>query len=1107
MYSIAASRGPPCFTKQASKQVETPSLISSAASDELLADESTSNSSVSCDFVLPQYDTMSENDLLDDREEDFTHVIEDSKTSIEYVEDEERCSHTVVPPSSMMKLAMELQVSNRGKASKMFRNGKINAQSDSEDENQEETNSKLTGLWVVPGENVSSQDCTSGTATHLDADLKNADYVYMSRSTCDKKSLSGDDEEEKHGYEAGEENLNELLSGITAADLVGSPDRVLEPFVNETEFEPQTIATNHTQNYEATICIEQKVEISSLINENDEVAKDTDSQEKPFRNEQEFESSTTDSNPSASNELTTDKTSFDLQESIKAQHVQVESDESKDRLASSEVENAQENQEILEGESLKQEASLEYNESDAERNFTPNSSDKPIHESISNVNPNISNDLIDGCDEDNKKAMNDTQDTETKLAENFDTKTKSDIDLNNNSLKSNYKALDEKSELEVSPTSYSDVELNVITPVSFEKNTSNSDIPPNVIKNLNSDNFHEEIDNSKSESKDFPISSSSFSSNVHSSLDTTHSSVNEDDSPFLQRMTSEDINANTSSSNHQGSNTSPSVCLTTNDSNKLLAQTNAFLTDNSEVEDAEAHLKPKNSTDCGTPVASQSSFVTNNEVRRNSQSNGSEVEEQSICSVKQSSDSHLNESVSASESRSEEEAKSGETNEFSENAEKLTVTDTLSDFQPTKAEDEIDKNSEENFNKANKEVCMDCTKTMALCCCIPKKSKGLKQQSSSEKFFKNKKLNGSEDSVVKALRTLAKERLQEEQSSDTKKYVTDINSNEATADELVEKVDGVEVANAETFNCDLSTEQDEQSLQSHDEVTFGHKCSTVNENDRSVNSYTSTNQVIGNGGELQSNNGYLDANNEESSKEEENKSKLQCEEMKNPTEDCIKSEVTLQISQANLQLNNIASVELNNLPSVEDNNDTCHKESVILKEDVTTAPVLQLQAVTDEGQFLQSNAAEKLCHEKDETNLELPEVGTDEKEMVNEQSQANRETTFKSEIILSSNELNLNFEGEETAKDLQPSISNNQQQQPDELIHEVSLNPTGLEVIVKTRSSESSSRSSSSSPVSETKNNDEHREESKQSLKASVLKAKPPPVIKPKPKRNSKFIF
>ena len=140
-------------------------------------------------------------------------------------QNEERCSHTTVPPSAMMTLAMELQVSNRGKAAKIYKQAKKKASNESDFD----STSKLPGLWVVPKEVKNSPPTNRpGTASRLQPSLNNIDFVFRPGSRSPDHNQSS--KIQGTGDIAPEERR--FIENITVADLVGSEDRV-ENYLDE----------------------------------------------------------------------------------------------------------------------------------------------------------------------------------------------------------------------------------------------------------------------------------------------------------------------------------------------------------------------------------------------------------------------------------------------------------------------------------------------------------------------------------------------------------------------------------------------------------------------------------------------------------------------------------------------------------------------------------------------------------------------------------------------------------------------------------------------------------------------------------------------------------
>ena len=226
MYSIAASRGPPSFTRTPDYDV----TIDELDSDSVLRDTSSNGSINSCKSSSQFSAVEVQEKIFDQRVTEVRDSGNSSKTNciIEYDKMcEERCSHTTVQPSKMMALAMELQISNRGKASKMFRLGKLKAQDNDDDiedvEKEVEELSKLANLWVVPDTDGSFQGDT--LATHLQPSLVNTDFVLGLQQTLNSLSSNGFSQENENtaSNEMQAEDLA-LIADITVADLVGTSD-------------------------------------------------------------------------------------------------------------------------------------------------------------------------------------------------------------------------------------------------------------------------------------------------------------------------------------------------------------------------------------------------------------------------------------------------------------------------------------------------------------------------------------------------------------------------------------------------------------------------------------------------------------------------------------------------------------------------------------------------------------------------------------------------------------------------------------------------------------------------------------------------------------------
>ena len=266
MYSIAASRGPPSFTRTTTHEDVDDNFANEPAQSE--------TNNVDCASSLPMVLSSSSSSIGEARSEAdendaLSNNININQTSnlsfknkglIEYENASDgRCTHTAVRPSTMMALAMELQVSNRGKASKMFRLGKAKTQEDDAEKYSFKEESKLTHLWVVPETDQFSKGDAPNTATHLQPSLVNSDFVLQTSLSPDTENLTW--KEPPSTGEMLEEDLA-LLADISVADLVGNADSSI----------PYSKIRNEFDN--ASAAKENDVHISSRNVENDESCDD-----------------------------------------------------------------------------------------------------------------------------------------------------------------------------------------------------------------------------------------------------------------------------------------------------------------------------------------------------------------------------------------------------------------------------------------------------------------------------------------------------------------------------------------------------------------------------------------------------------------------------------------------------------------------------------------------------------------------------------------------------------------------------------------------------------------------------------------------------------------
>ena len=269
MYSIASSRGPPSFTRthQIKKEYVAPDLNSqeSETSNDIFLSSSsfTSSSSSTSNALLLNEDegTACQASEVEEKSSDF--VFRD-KGVIEYnTAPANRCTHTTVQPSSMMALAMELQISNRGKASKMYRMGKLKAQDEDDDDVNEEEESRLAHLWVVPEADQLAHGHTTSIATHLQPSLVNADFVFQGSSTSDIKSTAWDTTSITPEME--EEDLA-LIADISVVDMVGkadctTPSLVMENYRDNHILSDEKAANISSRTFENSDSCDNKLEV------------------------------------------------------------------------------------------------------------------------------------------------------------------------------------------------------------------------------------------------------------------------------------------------------------------------------------------------------------------------------------------------------------------------------------------------------------------------------------------------------------------------------------------------------------------------------------------------------------------------------------------------------------------------------------------------------------------------------------------------------------------------------------------------------------------------------------------------------------------------------
>nr|XP_026693478.1 uncharacterized protein LOC100182468 isoform X2 [Ciona intestinalis] len=145
----------------------------------------------------------------------------------------ERCTHTAVPPSAMMTLAMELLVSNRGKASKIFQDAKLKTQVSTDEEDE----SNLPKLWVVPS---ATSEGEAPVASHLKPAMDNADFVTLSSQEC----LDVENREENDDTTP-EINFQDLKFSV--ADLIGSEDKVFRYSDDDDDVTVENTSPSHEQ--------------------------------------------------------------------------------------------------------------------------------------------------------------------------------------------------------------------------------------------------------------------------------------------------------------------------------------------------------------------------------------------------------------------------------------------------------------------------------------------------------------------------------------------------------------------------------------------------------------------------------------------------------------------------------------------------------------------------------------------------------------------------------------------------------------------------------------------------------------------------------------------
>ena len=1161
MYSIAASRGPPCFTKQTPKQVEHNELVGSSAGDDQfvdhLADESTSNSSSACDFVLPAYDTVSENDLIDDGADDCAHVVENNKASIECNPDDDRCSHTVVPPSSMMKLAMELQVSNRGKASKMYREGKIKAESDSEDD-KEEIESKLAGLWVVPAETKPSQEPVVSTATHLQPSLKNADFVIPSSSKCQNIDSSSSEDQSPSKDVTNNQELDVMLSGITAADLVGAPDRTIPEYITEDDLSGKTESSRDKEASSVDtitdIFIQKKVISESVNYDEDGSAGDRkdlkiDEVEQSAKIEKTYLISLNDATTSVLNHSTTGnaKTNDDLQESITPEHNRVETQTIVDHSVSNEVSEIFQNEMACDTEQSKQAI---FSGNNDEAGTCP-----PALDSIEEFNKTPFNDSHETAWNEpvtaNKKVEQiDCETVKKTTGVDSSSENKSAADINNNSLGLKYGTADNhiddfniiSSSVAAQPIVQDLVTITTSEAVADAQSKKNENKKKDKIETSNCDY------SSNISTENFSLPSSSFVSVVSkdSATDFARLSTNGASSSPSQ-MTSNDVNWNNATTNDQGNKNSSSGL---SDTSKLLAQTDASLTVNITTEVIEAHSRPKNSTDCRTPVeinaSSRLSFAQNNDVNHTSQNEVVDLDDgKSNCDIEEQLDRSEKDTTTENESEAENVRDEIDlTSEFFNSREKVTIVDESIASEAggldTETKPETDKSdlSLENDFTLSKDTCLESRETMPLCCCIPNKNKSEKQQSYSKKFFKSKNLNGSDDSIVKDLRVLAKKQFEEKQHLVRKALITDGNLNDpsvevnaptyAANDILLDEREDERVIKVVTRENDNDDEIAQQLPQSPNEDIFDHKSSTTSENDQCQNDVALKNDISSTVEKNLSNDSYLGSNcidisAAEATEQTKNFLEHQNKVTKIHETDVVESEITFYKNSANTNLNNkIVSEQQTTkdvVASVIDSNDIYYQEPVIVDEESISASAVDMQSDTTEEKSFTSSIIETNSRNEGTLELNAEDYSTNAKETI-QSNIPGKSSNNDLDIELSassSTELETNFEEVNSREEMKQSSSNlcTSNELPDELIHEPLVNPTGIQIVLKTTASQSSNEAATTAQntnKTETreshnqKNTDLPEKNTSDQSKEAIVKAKPPP-IKPKPKRNSKFKF
>ena len=226
MNSITAYRGPPSFTRQSPRRLFKTDLSSprKCLSDQEKLKFSTFSVTAQNEASKPTVKESVRKIRNTLAKSDNSEIInEKQKIEFDPALNDKRCTHTTIQPSTMMTLAMELQISNRGKASKIFREGRLKARSSEDKTAERET--ILTKLWVIPPTDSASRGNTPSTAIHLQPSLTNTDFVFRRTPTPVSKCTSPPRSERSSATDLQSDDLV-LLANITGADLVGSADDV-----------------------------------------------------------------------------------------------------------------------------------------------------------------------------------------------------------------------------------------------------------------------------------------------------------------------------------------------------------------------------------------------------------------------------------------------------------------------------------------------------------------------------------------------------------------------------------------------------------------------------------------------------------------------------------------------------------------------------------------------------------------------------------------------------------------------------------------------------------------------------------------------------------------